>query len=925
MASAKKYVYSFGGKKSEGNSTMKNLLGGKGANLAEMSSIGIPVPSGFTVTTEVCTHFYANRNKYPSVLKAQVKKALEKVEKDMGKKFNDPVDPLLLSIRSGARVSMPGMMDTVLNLGLNDITVEGVIASSGDARFAYDSYRRFVMMYSNVVMGVHSEHFESALERAKELAGVENDNELSADVLKKLVSVFKEIARAKSGKSFPEDPIDQLWGGIGAVFKSWMVDRAIVYRRLNKIPEEWGTAVNVQSMVFGNAGDECATGVAFTRNPSTGENLFYGEYLINAQGEDVVAGIRTPGPISKKGKKPGDGASLEEVMPAVYKELVAIYLKLEKHYKDMQDIEFTVEKHKLWMLQTRSGKRTAGAAIKIAVDMVNEKLISKDEGIMRVDPGSLDQLLHPSFDPKAEKKVIAKGLPASPGAATGQVVFSAAASVAWQKEGKRTILVRQETSPEDIEGMVSSDGILTGRGGMTSHAAVVARGMGKCCVAGCSALSISAENKTIKVGDTVLVEGDWISINGSTGEVMLGEVGTVPASLTRDFKIFMTWVEKAKKLVVRTNADTARDAAQAIEFGAQGIGLCRTEHMFFEGERLVHFREMILAKDLEGRNAALTKLLPIQTKDFTDLFIAMKGYPVTVRLLDPPLHEFVPHTETEQQEMASAMGVSIEVIKEKVESLSELNPMLGHRGCRLGVTYPEIYDMQVKAIIQATIAANKKGLKLVPEIMIPLVGTVNELSMLKANAQQVIKDTLAENKVKLKTMIGTMIEIPRAALTADAIAEEAEFFSFGTNDLTQMTFGYSRDDAGTFLPEYVDKKVLPEDPFQVLDQTGVGQLIEMAVKKGKAARPGIKLGICGEHGGEPESVKFCHRVGLNYVSCSPFRVPIARVALAHAAIEEKRAGSNKKPTRKKAGKKKATKKVVRKKVIKKKVAKKKRK
>ncbi len=912
MASSKKYVYYFGSHKSEGKSSMKNLLGGKGANLAEMCSIGIPVPSGFTITTEVCTYFYQNGHKYPASLQSEVKKALSKIEKDMGKKFNSPTNPLLLSIRSGARVSMPGMMDTVLNLGLNDVTIQGLINASGDARFAYDSYRRFVMMYSDVVLGVHSDYFEKALEKVKEEEGVENDNELSAEKLKELVGVFKEITRSHTGKPFPEEPEEQLWGGIGAVFKSWMVERAIVYRRLNRIPEEWGTAVNVQSMVFGNAGNDCATGVAFTRNPSTGEKLFYGEYLINAQGEDVVAGIRTPQPICIAGKKEGDGPSLEETMPKVYKQLETVYKKLEKHYRDMQDIEFTIEREKLWMLQTRSGKRTAAAAVKIAVDMVGERLISKDEAIMRVDPDSLNQLLHPSFDPKADKHVVATGLPASPGAATGQVVFTAADSVAWKENGKKTILVRQETSPEDIEGMISSEGILTGRGGMTSHAAVVARGMGKTCVAGCSALKISAEAKTIVVGDMTLNEGDWISINGSSGEVMKGEVSTIPAAFGGEFGVFMEWVDKAKKLVVRTNADTARDAAQAIKFGAQGIGLCRTEHMFFEGERLVFFREMILAEDKAGREIALAKLLPIQTQDFTDLFRAMEGYPITVRLLDPPLHEFVPHGEEEQLEMAQAMGVSLEKIKSKVESLSEMNPMLGHRGCRLGITYPEIYDMQVKAIINAAIAVNKEGLGLTPEIMIPLVGTRKELSILRANAEAVIKETLAENNTKLKTLIGTMIEIPRAALTADEIAEDADFFSFGTNDLTQMTFGYSRDDAGVFLGDYTSKKVLPEDPFQVLDQTGVGQLVETAVSKGQSVKPNIKLGICGEHGGEPNSVKFCHRTGLNYVSCSPFRVPIARLAAAQAAVEEKLAGS--KPAAKKPAKaaKKAAKKAVKK-------------
>jgi len=887
MAKAAKYVYYFGKGKTEGDASLKNLLGGKGANLADMARIGLPVPPGFTISTEVCTAYYAGGRKYPSAMKEQVLAKLAQVEKEMGKKFNDPKNPLLLSVRSGARVSMPGMMDTVLNLGLNDKTIAGLIEKSGDARFAYDSYRRFVMMYSDVVLEVHTDHFEKALEEAKHHAGVSEDTGLTAEQLKSLVTTFKQITLKATGKPFPENPHDQLWGAIGAVFSSWMSDRAIVYRKTYRIPEEWGTAVNVQAMVFGNAGEDCATGVAFTRNPSTGERLYYGEFLVNAQGEDVVAGIRTPQPISKKAKKTPDEVALEEIMPKAYKELTAVFETLEKHYRDMQDIEFTIEHNRLFMLQTRNGKRTAAAAVRIAVEMVKEKLITKDEAILRVEPNSLNQLLHPSFDPKAKKEVIATGLPASPGAATGQVVFTARDAVHWNSEGKKTILVRQETSPEDIEGMISAQGILTGRGGMTSHAAVVARGMGKTCVAGCSSLGIDSEAKTVKVGGLSIYEGDWISINGSSGEVMLGKVDTEEASLTGEFGIFMKWVDELKTLGVRANADVPKDAAVAVKFGATGIGLCRTEHMFFEGHRLTYFREMILAKDLEGRKAALAKLLPIQREDFEGLFTTMKGFPVTVRLLDPPLHEFLPHTEAEQKEMAEAMGISSEEVSAKVVSLHELNPMLGHRGCRLGITYPEIYDMQVQAIIEAAVNVGKKGVKVIPEIMIPLVGTIKELTILKENAKKVIAEVLKRNAKKMEYLIGTMIEIPRAALLADQLAQEADFFSFGTNDLTQMTFGYSRDDSGVFLPTYVDQKVLPEDPFQVLDQAGVGQLVRYGVERGRGGNPKLKVGICGEHGGEPSSVKFCHGLGLNYVSCSPYRVPIARLAAAQAAIEER--------------------------------------
>ena len=887
MAKANKYVYYFGKGKSEGDASMRNLLGGKGANLADMARIGLPVPPGFTITTEVCVMYTTHKNKYPQGLKEQVLAQLAKVEKDMGKKFNDAKNPLLVSVRSGARVSMPGMMDTVLNLGLNDKTVQGLIAVSGDARFAYDSYRRFVMMYSDVVLGVHMDHYEKALEEAKHAAGVKEDTDLTADQLKALVSTFKNITLKGYGKPFPDDPYEQLWGAVGAVFGSWMSERAVVYRRLNKISDEWGTAVNVQAMVFGNAGLDCATGVAFTRNPSTGEREYYGEYLINAQGEDVVAGIRTPQPVTKLSKKSPEEVSLEEAMPKAYKELAKVFETLEKHYRDMQDIEFTIEHHRLFMLQTRTGKRTGAAAVRTAVEMVKEKLITKEEAILRVDANSLNQLLHPSFDPKAQKTVVATGLPASPGAAAGQIVFTAKDAVHWEEEGKSTILVRQETSPEDIEGMNSARGILTGRGGMTSHAAVVARGMGKTCVAGCSSLLIDAHEKTVKVDGQLLKEGDWLSIDGSSGQVMLGKVDTVPASLTGEFGTFMTWVDQYKRLGVRANADVPKDAETAVKFGAKGIGLCRTEHMFFEGERITYFREMILAKDVQGRKAALNMLLPIQRADFEGLFTAMKGYPVTIRLLDPPLHEFLPHTAREQEAMAKAMGMSVDEVREKVESLHELNPMLGHRGCRLGITYPEIYDMQVRAIIEAACDLNKRGGKVVPEIMIPLVGTVKELTILKENAKQIIAEVLKERGVrKLDYLIGTMIEIPRAALIADQLGMEADFFSFGTNDLTQMTFGYSRDDSGVFLPAYVEQKILADDPFQALDQTGVGQLVELGVTRGRSTNAKLKVGICGEHGGEPSSVKFCHKIGLDYVSCSPYRVPIARLAAAQAAIQE---------------------------------------
>jgi len=883
-----KYVYFFGDGKAEGKGEMKNLLGGKGANLAEMTAIGLPVPPGFTITTEVCVEFYKNNRQYPAELKAQVDENLKKIEQLMGKKFGDPKNPLLVSVRSGARASMPGMMDTVLNLGLNDQTIQGVIAQSGDPRFAYDAYRRFIQMYSDVVMEMEKEDLDHIMDQMKEQRGVKNDTELSADDLKQLVSLFKNKVKEVLGRDFPQDPQEQLWGAIGAVFGSWMNPRAITYRKLNNIPADWGTAVNVQSMVFGNMGNDCATGVAFTRNPSTGENVFFGEFLVNAQGEDVVAGIRTPQPINKAG---GDGSlpSMEEVMPESYAQLMKIQQTLEKHYRDMQDIEFTIEKGKLYMLQTRNGKRTAGAAVKVAVDMVGEGLITDKEAVLRVQPEQLDQLLHPSLDPKAAKDVIAKGLPASPGAVHGEVVFSADEAEEAAKIGLKVILVRVETSPEDIHGMHAAQGILTARGGMTSHAAVVARGMGKCCVAGCGDIKVDYKaQQFVARGGVVIKKGDIITLDGATGEVMNGAVPTVQPAMTGDFGSLMEWVDKYRRLRVRTNADTPHDSAVARKFGAEGIGLCRTEHMFFEGERIMAVREMILAADLEGRKRALSKILPMQKGDFLGIFREMKGLPVTIRLLDPPLHEFLPHTDKDIEELAAVMKVSAATLKHKAEFLHEFNPMLGHRGCRLGITFPEIYDMQVQAIMEAACELVKEeGYDIVPEIMIPLVGEVKELGILRANAVRVADEVIGRYGVKVEYLIGTMIELPRAALTADKIATEAEFFSFGTNDLTQTTYGLSRDDAGKFLPFYVEREIFPSDPFVALDQAGVGLLVQMGCEKGRATRPKIKLGICGEHGGEPSSVIFCHKIGLDYVSCSPFRVPIARLAAAHAALLEK--------------------------------------
>jgi len=881
---AQKFVYFYGNGQAEGRADMKNLLGGKGANLAEMTSIGLPVPPGFTITTEVCTEFYKNDRNYPAPLAAEVASNLKQVESLMGRTFGDPQNPLLVSVRSGARASMPGMMDTILNLGLNDTTVQGIIAQSGDERFAYDAYRRFVQMYSDVVMGMDKHVLEELLEDKKEERGVHLDTDLTASDWKDLVAAFKAAIKEELGVAFPEEPAAQLWGAIGAVFGSWMNQRAITYRRLNNIPAEWGTAVNVQSMVYGNMGDDCATGVAFTRDPSTGENYFYGEYLVNAQGEDVVAGIRTPQPINRA--KETNLPPMEEVMPECYQQLASIRDILEKHYKDMQDIEFTIEKNKLFMLQTRNGKRTAPAAIKIAVDMVREGLIDEKTAVLRVAPSQLDQLLHPSLDPKAKKDVIAKGLPASPGAVSGEVIFTADEAEAEAKTGRRVILVRIETSPEDIHGMHAAQGILTARGGMTSHAAVVARGMGKCCVAGCGDIKVDYAKQTFTTRNgTVVKRGDIITLDGSLGEVILGAVPTVSPQLTGDFAQLMQWADKFRTMKVRTNADTPYDSKVAREFGAEGIGLCRTEHMFFDAERIAAVREMILSDDVEGREHALAKIMPMQKGDFIGLFREMKGLPVTIRLLDPPLHEFLPQEARDIEELSKTMKVPVNAIKHKIESLHEFNPMLGHRGCRLGITFPEVYNMQVRAIMEAACELVKnEGFSIVPEIMIPLIATVQELAVLKRNAVVICDEIIAQYGVKVEYLIGTMIELPRAALTADEIAVEAEFFSFGTNDLTQTTFGLSRDDAGKFLPFYVDNGILPEDPFVSLDQAGVGKLVKMACELGRSKRSNIKLGICGEHGGDPASVIFCHNIGLDYVSCSPFRVPVARLAAAHAAL-----------------------------------------
>jgi len=892
-------VYSFGLGKAEGRETQKELLGGKGANLHGMTTLGLPVPPGFTISTEVCTFFYQNQNCYPSGLETQIKTALARLEKAMGRKFGSNKKPLLVSIRSGARASMPGMMDTILNLGLNDETVLGLIEDSQDARFGYDSYRRFITMYSDVVLDVHASYFEAALEEMKNSRGVELDTELSPEDLKELVVRFKQIVRA-NGKVFPDDPWEQLWGAIGAVFGSWMSPRAITYRKLNEIPEDWGTAVNVQTMVFGNMGDDCATGVAFTRDPSTGERKFFGEFLINAQGEDVVAGIRTPQPINNASRHASAEAltTLEDTMPKAYKELVKVYQKLEKHFRDMQDIEFTIERGKLYMLQTRTGKRTAAAALRIACDMVREKLITSNEAIMRIKPDQLDQLLHPCLDPKAEKKVIAKGLPASPGAATGQVVFDPDTAEKWVNElNRKVILVRMETSPEDIHGMSVAEGILTARGGMTSHAAVVARGMGKCCVSGCSSIKISYDRKEFSVGPHIVREGDDVTLDGSSGEIILGKVPTITPTLNKDFQELMKWVDSTRKLRVRTNADTPNDAKVARNFGAEGIGLCRTEHMFFEADRIDTVREMILADTPEDRKRALDKICPMQKGDFKGLFREMKGLPVTIRLLDPPLHEFIPHKDEDLQDLSKKIGVSFERLKRKAESLHEFNPMLGHRGCRLGISYPEIYRTQVRAILEAACELMKdEKFKIIPEIMIPLVGDWRELRFVREYCIEEAEAVIAEFKAKVEYHIGTMIELPRAALTAAQIAEYAEFFSFGTNDLTQTTYGLSRDDSGLFLKDYLDAKIYEKDPFATLDPIGVGRLMQIALEEGKQVRPDLKVGICGEHGGEASSVQFCHKIGLNYVSCSPYRVPIARLAAAQAVIQEKPSGATTKGT-----------------------------
>ncbi len=888
---SEKFVYKFGAGKADGNAGMKLLLGGKGANLAEMSNLDVPVPPGFTISTEVCTTFYANDGKYTDEVKKQVMEGVKHIEKEMDSVFGDSKNPLLVSVRSGAPASMPGMMDTVLNLGLNDETVKGIIEQSGNERFGWDSYRRFVQMYGDVVMGMkpdskeEEDPFEVIIDEVKEKRNVTNDTDLTADDLKELVSLFKTEIKKRTGSEFPTDPWVQLWGSISAVFGSWNNNRAMTYRKLNNIPAEWGTAVNIQAMVFGNMGDDCATGVAFTRDPATGEKKFYGEYLINAQGEDVVAGTRTPQPVNESTKNDPTHKTLQEVMPKAYAELESIYKNLEDHYKEMQDIEFTIQRGRLWMLQTRTGKRTAAAAVRIAVEMVDEGMIDKKTALKRIEPNQLNQLLHPTFDPKASKTVIAKGLPASPGAATGRIVFHADDAEEWAERGEAVILVRIETSPEDIGGMNVAKGILTARGGMTSHAAVVARGMGKCCVAGSGSLRINYKEQTMTVDGNVYKKGDWISLDGSLGEVIEGKVPTTQPELSGNFGKLMSWADEVRRLKIRTNADTPHDAGVARDFGAEGIGLCRTEHMFFEGDRIKAVREMILAEDEAGRRKALDKLLPYQRDDFYGIFKAMHGLPVTVRTLDPPLHEFLPHDDDNQAEMAREMGISLEEVKAKVDALHEFNPMLGHRGCRLGISYPEITEMQARAILEAACQLTKEGVEVYPEIMIPLIGTKAELANQKQVVVRVAEEVQKEMNVKVAYMVGTMIEIPRAALTADEVAEEAEFFSFGTNDLTQMAFGFSRDDAGKFLKEYEEKKILPEDPFQSLDQSGVGQLVEMGLKKGRQTKPDLKVGICGEHGGDPKSIEFFHRVGLNYVSCSPYRVPIARLAAAQAALD----------------------------------------
>jgi pyruvate,orthophosphate dikinase len=883
-----KFVYYFAAGEAEGHAGMKNVLGGKGANLAEMTQMGLPVPPGFTISTDICTHYYEEGSKLPDWVKPKVIEAVARVEKKIGKKFGDAQDPLLFSVRSGARASMPGMMDTILNLGLNDQTVEGLAKVSGNPRFAWDSYRRFIQMFSDVVLGMNSSLLDVLLEDMKEEKHYKFDYELTAEDLKKLVIKFKDQVRSQTGQTFPTDPMEQLWGAISAVFKSWNTPRAITYRELQDIPYSWGTAVNVQSMVFGNMGDDSATGVAFTRDPSTGDQYFYGEFLVNAQGEDVVAGIRTPNVLTKAEAAKAGTKSLEEIMPEAFQELVKHYKSLEKHYRDMQDIEFTIERGKLWMLQTRNGKRTAKAALKIAWDMIQEKLITPEEALLRLDPSSLNQLLHPSLDPKSEKTILAKGLPASPGGVSGQIVFSSEEAVLMKERGQKVILVRVETSPEDIAGMVASLGILTTRGGMTSHAAVVARGMGKCCVAGCSEVQVDERAETMKVKGYVLKKGDTITLDGGTGEIYLGEVKTIPPQLDGNFENIMQLAIKHKTLGVRANADTPQDAMMAKKFGAEGIGLCRTEHMFFGADRIDAVREMILSENKKEREIALAKLLPMQKSDFYELFKIMEGHPVTIRLLDPPLHEFVPHGDEETKDLAKRIHWDFEKLKSKIKSLHEFNPMLGHRGCRLAITYPEIYEMQVRAIAEAAAELVQAGQKLKPEIMIPLIATAKELEILRALTVQTVEKVKREKGVDFEYLVGTMIELPRAAVTADHIAEHADFFSFGTNDLTQTTMGLSRDDSGRFLGSYVSSGIFQKDPFVTLDQVGVGGLVKMGTELGRRAHPNLKVGICGEHGGDPDSIEFFNKVGMDYVSCSPFRVPIAILAAARSALQTRK-------------------------------------
>ncbi len=879
-----KWVYNFGAGHNEGRADMRNLLGGKGANLAEMSSIGLPVPPGFTITADVCTAFYDNDRKYPDDLKAQVDAALAAIEQAVGLNFGDHDHPLLVSVRSGARVSMPGMMDTVLNLGLNDVTVEGLAKVSNDPRFAFDSYRRFIQMYGSVVLGVDHHRFEEIIEHAKMEADVIEDTALTAQHWRDVVEGYKDLVQQETGKPFPQDPHVQLWGAVGAVFGSWMNPRAITYRRLHDIPAAWGTAVSVQAMVFGNMGNDCATGVCFTRDPSTGENMFYGEYLVNAQGEDVVAGIRTPQPLSASVAKPGE-IPLEQAMPNAYAELMAVRSTLEKHYKDMQDIEFTVQQHKLYMLQTRNGKRTAAAALRMAVEMANEGLIDEAEAVMRVNPSSLDQLLHPMLDPKAPRTLLGKGLPASPGAACGTVVFNADEAESRAAKGESVILVRIETSPEDIHGMHAAKGILTTRGGMTSHAAVVARGMGRPCVAGAGGISVDYNSQILAAGGKFIRAGEVITLDGATGEVFVGPVAMIEPAMSGDFGILMEWADKHRRMGVRANAETPMDAETALKFGAEGIGLCRTEHMFFDPERILAIRQMIISNTDTGRRTALARLLPFQREDFRQLFTIMAGLPVTIRLLDPPLHEFLPHADQEMQDVADSLGTDVAIIRQRAEELKEANPMLGHRGCRLGIAYPEIYEMQARAIFEGAIAVAKEtGKAPHPEIMIPLVGMKKELDITRAQVDKIAAEVFAETGTTIDYSVGTMIELPRAAMLADQIAESADFFSFGTNDLTQTVFGLSRDDAGKFLPAYVEAGILVKDPFVSIDIEGVGEMVRIGVEKGRKTKPDLKLGICGEHGGDPASIAFCEKIGLDYVSCSPFRVPVARLAAAQAAL-----------------------------------------